>query len=120
MIGLHAMQHDQRLTGVPDVDQRLLGAKAEASGLHKLHVEAASLDGMGEGVVDAFRSVAGAACSHANGYARPRGQQLGQPGIAHRSNVLSSQNAGHARGSCLFRASSSSCNVRSFMWPKTA
>ena len=84
MIGLHPVQHDERLAGIPDVDQRLLGAEAEASGLHQLHVEAALLDGVGEGVVDAFRPVAGSAGAHADGDARPRGQQLGQPGIANR------------------------------------
>ena len=64
------MQHDQRLAGEPHVDQRLLGAEAEAAGLRQLHVEAALADGLGEGVVDALRAVAGAAGAHADGDAR--------------------------------------------------
>ena len=70
--------------GQPDIDQRLLGAKPEASGLRKLHVEAALADGISESVVDALRSVAGPAGAHADGDARPRGQKLCHAGFANR------------------------------------
>ena len=84
VVGPDAMEHEQRLAGEPDIDQRLLGAEAEAAGLRKLHVEATLIDGISEGVVDALRAVAGPAGAHADGDARPRGQKLGQAGFANR------------------------------------
>ena len=99
LIGPHTMQHDERLAGMPHVDQRLLGAEAKAPGLHQLHVEAALVDGVGEGVVDTLRSIAGSACAHADGDARPRRQQLGQSGIANRIERARVADRRHVEGS---------------------
>jgi hypothetical protein len=84
VIGLHPMKDDERLAGIPNVYQRLLGAKTEASCLDQLDVQTALIDRVGECVVDAFRSIAGPAGAHADGDARPRGPEFSQPCIANR------------------------------------
>ena len=80
VIGLDTMQDDERLAGNPDIDQRLLGAKAEAARPHQAHIQAALFDGVGESGVDALGAVAGPAGAHADSHARARGLKFGQPG----------------------------------------
>ena len=70
--GLNAPQDDQRLSGNPHVDQRFLRAESEAADGRQLDVAALLVDGLGERLVDAFGSVAGAAGAHADADARPR------------------------------------------------
>ena len=115
VVGLDAMEHEQWLAGKPDIDQRFLGAKPEAPGLRKLHIEAALTYGISERVVDALRPVAGPAGAHANGNARPRGQELGQAGLANGFETAFIANTCHVLGSRCSRASNSRCNACSFM-----
>ncbi len=70
VVRLDAVQHQQRAAGHPHVDERLLGAEAEAAHRRQLDGEAARLDGRDERVVDGLRAVAGAAGAHAHGDAR--------------------------------------------------
>ena len=99
--------------GMRTVDQRLLVARAEASDAGEIDVGAAAIDGFGKCVVQAFRAVAPAAGSHADGDARHRRQQLVHPRFANRvegADVLD------ARHHSLSRSSdrTSRCRVRSF------
>ena len=118
MIGLDAVQHQQRVARHPDVDQRLLGAEAEAAHGRQLDVQAASLDLRGEGRVDGLGAVAGAAGPGPDGDARLAGEQLGQPGLAHggeRGEVVDDH-----RPLSLRRASTSRIRVCSLTWPRMA
>ena len=115
VIGLDSVQDDERLTGDRNIDQRLLGAKAEAAGADEVHVQAALRDGVGERGVDALGAVAGAAGAHADGHARARRLQFGQPGAPHRVECAQVANPGHGRVSRLSSASNSRCRDRSFM-----
>jgi hypothetical protein len=115
VVGPDAMEHEQWLARKPDIDQRLLGAKAEATGLRKLHVEAALTYGISEGMEDALRAIAGPAGAHADGNARPRGQKLCQTGFANRVETGLVTNTCHVLGSRCSRASNSRCNACSFM-----
>jgi hypothetical protein len=93
------VQHDEGLAGMPHVDQRLLGAETKAPCLHQLYVEPALVDGVGEGMVDTLRPVAGSACAHADGNARSHRQQLGQAGIANRVEHARVADGRHVEGS---------------------
>ena len=115
VIGLDLMQDDQRLARDPDIDQRLLGAKAEAAGADEVDIQAALSDGVGERGVDGLRAVAGAAGAHADGQTRARRLQLGQSGASHRIECAEVANSRHGRVSRLLSASNSRCSVRSFM-----
>ena len=94
--GLHAAQNHQRAARQAHVDQRFLRAEAEAADRGQVHVAALLVDGFGEGVVDALGAVAGAAGAHAHADARPRGQQFGHAGFAHRVEGADILDAGHA------------------------
>ena len=72
IVGLHAAAGSARAARHADVDQRLLVAGAEASDAGEIEVGAAAIDGLGEGVVQAFRAIAAAAGAHADGDARNR------------------------------------------------
>ena len=115
VIGLDSMQDDQRLAGNRNIDQRLLGAKAEAAGADEVHVQAALRDGVNQRGVDALGAVAGSAGAHADSDARARRLQFGQPGAPHRVECAQIANPGHGRVSRLSSASNSRCRDRSFM-----
>ena len=124
VVGLHAMQHDQRAAGQTDADQRLLKAGTEAAHAGKLNVEAAALDGAVQGVEKLLRAVAAAAGTHADRDARNGRHQLGKPGFANRVECADVLNARHYFPPPLFlvlvpvlgNAFTSRCKVRSFTW----
>ena len=113
--GFHFSQDHQRLAGQPHVDQRLLGAKAEAPHRDQFHVAALMVDAFGEGMVYALGAVARAAGAHSHSDSRPRRQQLRHTRFAHRAERADILNAGH--DFLPFKCSSSRCRVCSFMWP---
>ena len=115
VVRLDPAQHQQRAAGHPDVDERLLGAEAEAADRRQLHGEAAGVDLGREGVVDRLGAVAGAAGAHADGDARLAREQLGEAGLAHggeRGDVLDLHRALSLRSS-----STSRISACSLTWP---
>src|ERR1035437_2394999 len=96
----------------------LRSAEAEAADRRQLHGEAAGVDLGGEGAVDRLGAVAGAAGAHADGDARPAGEQLRQPGLAHggeRGEVVD-----HHRALSLRSASTSRISACSLTCPRIA
>ena len=92
------MQDDQRLSREANVDQRLLGAEAEAAGAHQVDVQAALIDGLGEGVHDRLGAVARPASAHADRNARARRQQFGQAGLVDGVEAREVADSGHDSG----------------------
>ena len=118
VVDLHAVQDDQRLARQANVDQRLFGAEAEAAGAHQIDVQAALVDGLGEGVHHRLGAVARPAGAHADGDARPGRQQLGEAGAVHGVEAGEIADRGHDSRPPLSSASSSLSSERSFMCPK--
>ncbi len=117
--GLHAAKDDQRSPGQAHVDERLLGAEAEAPDGGEAHIEAVLVDGLGERVVKAFGAVAGSTGSHADADARPGRQQFGHAGFAggvEGADVLDADDAA-VHSFLPLRCSTSRWRACSFMWP---
>ena len=120
VVGLHAMQHDQGISGKPDADQRLLkaGAKAAHAGQH--HIDAAAMDGLIQGVKDLLGAIAAATGSHSHRQARNGRHQLGKPRFTNRVERANILNSRHYFSPCLIpvwlNAFTSRCKVRSFTW----
>ena len=94
VVGLHAVQHHQRISRQPHAHQRLLKAGAEAAHAGQHHIQAAALDGLIQGVKDLFGAIAAAAGSHPHRHARNGRHQLGKPGFTNRverANILNSR-----------------------------
>ena len=115
VVRLHAVQNHQRPAGQPHVDQRLLGAEAEAAHAGQFHIQAAPLDLVGESVIDALGAVAGAAGPHADADAWLVGQEFGQPRLSDCVKTAEVLDA-HQRFS-FSMASISLRRARSFTWP---
>ena len=114
----HPPQDHQRLARQPDVDQRLFGAEAEATGAGDRETQPQHLDGVGEGVIDALGPVARAARPHPNRDARLGRKQFGEPRLAR--GVETAQVGDLHYGFPFFSAWSSRSRVLSFTWPRMA
>ena len=118
VLRLHAVKHQQRVAGHPHVDERLLGAEAEATDRHQLDGHAPGVDLGPERVIDGLGAVPGAAGSHADRDARPAGEQLRKSGLARsgeRGEVLDLHRADSLRSASISRIS-----ICSFTWPRIA
>ncbi len=114
----HPVEDDQRLAGQAQIDQRLLGAEAETAGSDEVDVQAALLDGFGEGVHHRLGAVARPAGAHADRDARPGRQQFREAGAVDRVEIGEIADGGHDRRPPWSSASSSLSSERSFMCPK--
>ena len=120
VVRLDPVQHQHRTARHPQVDERLLGAEAEAADGRELDGEAAGVDLGRERVEDGLGPVARAARAHADADPRLARQQLREPGLTdlvERGDVL---DARRHRPPSLRSLSTSRIRACSFTWPRTA
>ena len=117
VLALHAVENHQGPAGEPNIHQRLLRAETEAADAGQMDIQAALVDGIGKGVKDRFRAIAGAAGPHPHGDARPERQQLGHSRPTNGAERAQIPDARHFFAVSLPKCSSSRCSVCSFMWP---
>ena len=119
VVRLDAVEDQQGSARHPDVDERLLGAEAEAADRGQLHREAAGVDLGGEGLEDGLGAVARAAGAHADADAGLAGEELGEARLAHlveRGDVLDARH----RPLSFLSLSTSRMRACSFTWPRIA
>jgi hypothetical protein len=94
IVRLHAMQNHQRKARQAYVCQRLLETGAKASHAGQNYMDSATVDGLREGVIEAFRTIASAAGAHPNCDPGNGWYQFCQSRLAHSTegaNVLNSR-----------------------------
>ncbi len=72
IVGLHLTQDEQRLPGMRTLTSGSWQQAPKHPTRGQVEVGAAAVDGLGERVIQAFRAIAAAAGSHADGDARDR------------------------------------------------